>query len=419
MPTGDQENMPMTRPLLAGLLMLWASASAWAAHVPAPDPRQGDGRVSPFYTWTDEIPAKPGEMLRTEPLDRTLGLPEAGRQFRILYSSTDGIDGKTPAVVSGMVFIPRGSPPEGGWPLIAWAHGTTGVADICAPSWAAMSYRDMEYLTAWLGQGYAIVATDYQGLGTPGPHPYLAVRPEAYSVLDSIRAVQARFPELSRRVVIVGQSQGAGAAFATAGLAPDYAPELDIRGTVATGIPYLTPALLRPPSEAVRLAEIGHPQPTFTYNLYIALLMEQGDSSVTDAQLVSGPAAPLLGLARTSCVGPLFSDVIAARMNRAEGLAPGYVTAFATILPELEYPTFKLRQPIFIGTGEADHDVSPKSQHALVQKACAAGTVVEAHLYAGLNHGQTVNASLKDSLPFVRKVFAGEAITPVCDPGPE
>ncbi len=409
----------MLRILLAGLLVLWVSTAAWAVRVPAPDPRQGDGRVSAFYTWTDEIPAKPGEMLRTEPLDRTFGLPEAGQQFRILYSSTDGIDGKTPTVVSGMVFIPGGTPPAGGWPLIAWAHGTTGIADICAPSWAAMSYRDMEYLTTWLRQGYAIVATDYQGLGTPGPHPYLAVRPEAYSVLDSIRAVQSRLPELAKRVVIVGQSQGAGAAFATAGLAPDYAPDLDIRGTVATGIPFITPAVLHPPPAEVRLAEIGHPQPTFAYNLYIALLMEQHDPGLTTSQLVTKAAAPLLDLARTSCVTRLFSDVSAARMNRAEGLASTYASAFELILPELEYTTFKLRQPVFIGTGTEDHDVPPKGQLALVEKACAAGSTVEAHLYAGLNHGQTVNASLKDSLPFVRKVFAGEPITPVCDPKAE
>ena len=84
-----------------------------------------------------------------------------------------------------------------------------------------------------------MVATDYQGLGTPGPHPYLATRPEAYSVLDSIRAVRQAFAGLADKIVIVGQSQGGGAAFATAGIAPEYAPELGIRGTVATGVPYL------------------------------------------------------------------------------------------------------------------------------------------------------------------------------------
>jgi alkylhydroperoxidase/carboxymuconolactone decarboxylase family protein YurZ len=119
--------------------------------------------------------------------------------------------------------------------------GTVGIADICAPSWQARSYRDVRYLNEWLSQGFAVVATDYQGLGTPGPHPYLKVRPEAYSVLDSVRAVLRDVPGLANKIVIIGQSQGGGAAFATAAFAPDYAPELDIRGSVATGIPYLAP----------------------------------------------------------------------------------------------------------------------------------------------------------------------------------
>ncbi|MBV8702405.1 MAG: alpha/beta hydrolase, partial [Acetobacteraceae bacterium] len=122
-------------------------------------------------------------MLRQEPLDSELGLVNAGQQLRILYSSTNGIDGTTPVAVSGAVFLPEGRPPAGGWPIIAWAHGTTGVADVCAPSWRARYFYEAAHLAAWLTAGYAVVATDYQGLGTPGPHPYLAMRPEAYSVL--------------------------------------------------------------------------------------------------------------------------------------------------------------------------------------------------------------------------------------------
>lgn len=129
--------------LLAGL---WLAASfpgiAGAAQVPAPDPAQGDGGVPPFYTWTDDIPALPGRMLRIEPLDLARGLSAAAEQFRILYTSTDGIDGKTPVVVSGAYFAPKGNPPAGGWPLVAWAHGTTGIADTCAPSWNPRSERD-------------------------------------------------------------------------------------------------------------------------------------------------------------------------------------------------------------------------------------------------------------------------------------
>ncbi len=400
-------------------ITLFASL-AQAAHVPAPDPLQGDGRVSPFYTWTDEIPDTPGRVLRTEPLDPTLGLAMAGRQFRVLYSSTDGMDGKTPVAVSGTVFLPKGTPPVGGWPLIAWAHGTTGMADICAPSWRARSYRDVTYLNTWLQQGYAIVATDYQGLGTPGPHPYLAVRPEAYSVLDSVRAALHQVPDIANRVVVVGQSQGGGAAFATAGFAPDYAPELDIRGTVATGVPNPTSDILRPqPAAVIATTAAGRADANTAYELYIALMMQQGDPSLPAQQLVTARALPVFELARIACVGPLASDVLAAGLNWANALTPGFRDAFAKVLPAMEYATFKLRQPLFVGTGEQDHDVPPPEQLALVRDACNAGSTVEAHLYAGLNHSATVNASLKDSLPFVRKVLAGEPITPVCAPTAE
>jgi pimeloyl-ACP methyl ester carboxylesterase len=292
---------------------------AQAAQVPVPDPSQGDGGVSPFYTWAGEIPTTPGQMLRTEPLDPALGLAMTGEQRRILYTSTDGVAGKNPVVVSGALFLPQGTPPAGGWPLVAWAHGTTGIADTCAPSWNKRSERDAAYLNAWLQQGFAIVATDYQGLGTPGPHPYLAIRPEAYSVLDSARAVLRAFPLIANSIVVMGQSQGGGAAFATAGIAPTYAPELIIRGSVATGVPYLTPAMLRPPANPTPPDKAD---PTIAYNLYIAIMMQQGNPSLTADQLVTPRALPSLQEARTTCAGPLFRSVLQAGLNRGNALQP-------------------------------------------------------------------------------------------------
>lgn len=387
-------------------------SSVQAAQVPPPDPKQGDGGVSPFYTWPGEIPASPGRMLRTEPLDPTLGLPAAGEQFRILYSSTDGMDGKTPVAVSGAYFVPKGRPPASGWPMIAWAHGTTGISDVCAPSWNKRSPRDAAYLGAWLEQGYAIVATDYQGLGTPGPHPYLAVRPEAYSVLDSVRAVLRSASSMANKVVVVGQSQGGGAAFATAGIAPAYAPELNIRGSVGTGVPFLGPALLRRSNAPIT----DKADPTVAYSLYIGVMIQQSEPTRTAKDMVTERALPLFEEARTACVGTLFRDVSSAGLNRPNTLKPEFTTAFAGVLPSMEYSTLHLAAPMFIGTGEQDHDVSPAGQLALVQNACAQGSIIEAHLYAGRDHGGTVNASLKDSVPFVRKVMAGETIAPVCQP---
>jgi pimeloyl-ACP methyl ester carboxylesterase len=397
---------------LATLLsVLLAAGAARAGGVPVADPSQGDGGVSSFYTRAGEIPDTPGRLLRSEPLEPALGLAKAGEQFRILYTATDGIDGKTQVAVSGAGFIPPGTPPTGGWPLVAWAHGTTGVGDVCAPSWNVRSKRDASYLNTWLTEGYAVVATDYQGLGTPGPHPYLATRPEAYSVLDSLRAVLKGFPNIANRIVVIGQSQGGGAAFATAGIAPAYAPDLNILGVVATGVPYVRPNAPRRPPDAS-----DGPDPTAAYSLYIAIMMRQGDPSLVPDQLVTPRALPLLAEAPTTCVGPLFRDVERAGLNRTTTVTRGFSEAFAAVSPALRYATVHLTVPLFVGTGASDHDVAPASQLALVRAACAEGAVVEAHLYAGLTHGQTVNASLRDSVPFVRKVLAGQPIRSICEP---
>src|SRR4051794_15468871 len=174
--------MPPIKPYAMGWLVglvafVATSMPAVAQQVPPLDPMQGDGRVWAFYSWPGSVPETPGKMLRSEPLEPGVGLSSASRQVRLLYSSTDGIDGKTPTVVSGTYFEPKGDPPTDGWPVLAWAHGTTGLADICAPSVQARVMFEIKYLNRWLEQSFAIVATDYQGLGVPGPHPYMQVRP--------------------------------------------------------------------------------------------------------------------------------------------------------------------------------------------------------------------------------------------------
>ena len=109
--------------IVLGLLVGMQGASS-LAQVPKPDPLRGDGRVSEFYTWSRELSGPPGRLLRSEPLPATLGLANAASQERILYTSTDGVEGKSLIAVSGALFIPKGTPPQEGWPLLAWAHGT-------------------------------------------------------------------------------------------------------------------------------------------------------------------------------------------------------------------------------------------------------------------------------------------------------
>jgi len=172
-----------------------AQAASGPASGPASAPASGaaasvtEAPVPAFYRWTDALPEKPGVILRREALEAAWLPQNAQRAFRILYTSTDGIGGTERVPVSGYVMIPAGTPPKGGWPVVIWAHGTTGVADVCAPSYRGLGKRDLAYMNGWLGRGFLVVATDYQGLGTAGAHPYLLYRPEAYSLLDSARAV--------------------------------------------------------------------------------------------------------------------------------------------------------------------------------------------------------------------------------------
>jgi pimeloyl-ACP methyl ester carboxylesterase len=384
------------------------TAAAPAIPTIAPDPANGDGGVTPFYDPAGPPPAKAGAMIRTEPQPAESSLAEAGQALRILYSSTDGLDGKTPIAVSGSLFLPRGVAPAAGWPLIAWAHGTVGVADVCAPSWNKRSDRDTKYLNHWLSQGYAVVASDYQGLGVPGGHPYLATRPAAYSVLDSIRAVQAGDFPIARPVVLVGQSQGGGAAFATAGHAESYAPELDIRGTVATGTPYFTTTTAPAERDPDKVEGV------LSYTLYILHLVKQANDAFNIDGLLTEKARPVFALTRTACLGAVWDAVEENALSQAAAFTRDPMPEVAQHFPLMAYETLKVKGPVFMGTGGKDHDVPPAGQERLFTDACAAGSVIERHVYPELDHSGTVNGSLSDSTPFVKKAFAGEAIAGNC-----
>jgi len=395
-----------------GLSALAFSIGALAAdtYAPKPDPQQGDGRVSSFYTWSKAIPATPGKLLRSEPLDSALSLPNAASAQRILYTSLDGIDGKTPIVVSGALFIPKGPAPAGGWPVASWGHGTVGVADICAPSWAGRSYRDVQYLNRWLEEGYAIVATDYQGLGVPGGHPLLNNRMAAYGILDAAKAVVAGVPGLADKVLIIGQSQGGAGAFAAGAYAATYAPKLGVKGSIGTGVIYTVG------SKNVGEQDQNKVDPALAYGFYTLLAAQQYDPSIDPRDFYTDKALPLFEQARTSCLSALVSDVVGTGLTPANAKKDYQGDQLKPWLAQVSYPTLKLAQPIFIGTGAEDKTPAAATQVALMQDACKAGSVVQGHLYKGLGHSETVNASLKDSIPFARQVISGQPVTPNCSP---
>ncbi|MFT7773962.1 lipase family protein [Roseateles sp.] len=406
--------------LLSAALASAALAVTAQTRAPQPDPAQGDGRLSDFYRWAEAVPATPGQLLRSEPLPAQLGLSEAARQTRILYSSTSGFDSKTPIIVSGAVFIPKGTPPAGGWPVLAWGHGTVGLADICAPSWAGRSLRDVRYLNRWLKEGFAIVASDYEGLGVAGPHPLINVPMLAFGILDSARAAIRSVPGLANKVLLVGQSQGGIGVFAAAAYQTRYAPDLGVKGTVATGVIYRDPKATPIPlqSDPNRVDE------SLAYGFYGFLVDQQHDPSLKPEEVFTEQGLALLNQARVACLSTLASDVVGNGLTIANSRlaepGPGYKRYQAGAAERSarysQYPTLAIPHPVFIGTGANDVTPSAISQLALMRDACAAGTTVEGHLYAGLGHSATVNASLRDSVPFAKKVINDQPVAPVCAP---
>jgi pimeloyl-ACP methyl ester carboxylesterase len=176
-----------------------------------------------FYDTPNPLPkGKPGDWLGSEqfagyafPFTPELPSREVGiKTVRFLYRSKSALERDVPA--SGVILIPYGKPPKDGWPVVVWAHGTSGVARRCAPSLMKDLAYSWEGLLQWALLGYAVVAPDYAGLGTNTPHEYLAAPAQAHDIIYALPAAHKAVPDLGKRWVAIGHSQGAGAVLCVA-----------------------------------------------------------------------------------------------------------------------------------------------------------------------------------------------------------
>ena len=170
-------------------------------------------------------------------------LPPHAAESVVMTYKMKGITGKE-TQATALVFTPKAAPPVGGWPIVAWAHGTAGVADDCAPSKNLLITTSIlgvdkstyNMIESFVKAGYVVVAPDYEGLGEPSGnemHPFLHVKSAAYSVTDAVVATKSWLGnKASNKWAVLGHSQGGHAALATA----QYAARanMDYRGAVAT-----------------------------------------------------------------------------------------------------------------------------------------------------------------------------------------
>jgi len=188
--------------------------------------------ASDFYDVPSQLPSgAPGSVIWSRPFTGGALLRTAASNTLVLYHTVSA--GGRDVAVSGTIAIPKGSPPPGGWPVISWAHGTTGNAPQCAPSKFSRPNIEQRFLERWVSDGFAVVQTDYEGEGTPGVHPYFAGLSGAHDVIDIVRAAKHLNPALSDRWFAMGHSEGGSVVLFAAATANSWAPGLHLLGAVA------------------------------------------------------------------------------------------------------------------------------------------------------------------------------------------
>jgi len=246
-------------PAATGPLATFVSVSALAA-VHGADATV-TGSLASFYRPPSPLPHAPaGSVIRSQSFTPDPGLPAGTRSYRVLFHTTSGSGGDL--AESGMVVVPGGTPPPGGFPIVSWAHGTTGVASGCAPS--AEGTSTLPDLAGLIADREIVVAADYRGLGAPGAHPYLVGTSEAEDVLDGARAARALVGQAaSNAVVVLGFSQGGQAALFAGEIAQAYAPELFVAGVAAVA----------PVTSVLELAPTGDGPPPSGQSAFTAMAL--------------------------------------------------------------------------------------------------------------------------------------------------
>jgi dienelactone hydrolase len=353
-----------------------------------------------FYEAPNPIPAgEHGDLVRWQVLESSFD-----RLYRIMYLSQT-VAG-APTVVTGLVSVPDEVAPFGGFRVLLYGHGTTGLADICAPSVAidnatSQGDYDGEFTSvSRTAQGWVTVATDYEGLGGPGPHPFIVGVSEGRSMLDAGRAAgQIPAVYLGRTTAIAGFSQGGHAALWAAQLAAEWTPELTIIAT-AVGAPASDPAALA--SWAAAQPQLS----ALSVGLAAGMATTYPEAQAALGQVLTPAGIELIGAWGTTHCFDQQVDV----PGPFVAADPGTVEPFASLLTANTAGTTATSAPMLIIHGDADERIPVVHSDALLARLCTAGQVVERRVLPG---GLHVNSGISlDAIGWLTGVADGTT-TPI------
>jgi pimeloyl-ACP methyl ester carboxylesterase len=346
----------------------------------------------------------PGSLLSattTPTVDRRLSAASS-LAAKITYLSTSGIDG-TIHEVTGTVFAPRGAAPDGGWPVIAYGHPTTGTRPECAPSLDPMLLGMSQTVTGLVKAGYVVTVSDYQGLGTDGTyHPYLDATTVGQNLIDSVRAARKLVPDASNRWAALGGSQGGQAAWAANELAPGYAPELQLVGTASYSAPLAVDGFVDAAVEGTLTSE----QRLAWLQVLGALAQEAPDFRLDDYRR---------GIAKDewdvfmACKGALTverdrlaNDVTSDDVRPSD---PQAAESLRIRLQAMSLPRVPTTAPMLVIYGGQDQLVPPAWTDRALDAACRMGDVIQIDLQPDRGHAEVDGGS---AFPWINQRFAGD-----------
>ena len=361
------------------------SSTAASGAVP---PRPGGD----FYQPPRPLPHRPaGTLIRAQRVPLPLNPPAA--VWRILYHSRS-LAGRDVAV-SAFAVVPTSGGRLRRRVIYAWAHGSVGQGDRCAPS------RDVRHnLPPYGGQlvarGAVLVATDYEGLGTPGEAtPYVGID-EAHAVLDSVRALK-QLPSVGRPgpVILAGHSQGGGAALWAAQLAHSYAPSLDVRGVIA----------LAPAAELTTIVRALRRRPFSDY-LGEVLWTADGLQAAYGARLdlsrvLTAAARADLPRVANECAAQTIARWRGRSLHAVFARDPLSVPSLVRVLEGNSPGGSDPNVPIFLAQGSRDEQIPLRVSAKLEARYCRIGATVIRRVYAGADHNGVVEAAGTEVLAWI------------------
>jgi pimeloyl-ACP methyl ester carboxylesterase len=348
----------------------------------------------------------PGTLVRRQLMD---GAPLGAAAYRILYRST-GLQGE-PIFVSGVVVVPQGDPPPGGRPMVAWAHPTTGVTPRCAPSLAIFIFQQIQGLRALIARGYVVAATDYPGLGTPGPHPYLVGESEARAVIDAVRVAGA-MPGAGggKRFAVWGHSQGGQAALFTGAVAKTYAPELTLIGVAAAAPATDLVTLMDADINSIGGKNITAMTLWSWHRVYAAPIDD----------IVDPRAMPVIDRLAGECIEGPFDLMQRQRTGKpleqhfltVQG--PAKIEPWHSLLEKNTPGALPPDIPVFLAQGANDQIVRPEVTREYMNKLCAAGSKVRMITLPNIGHARAAQASAISAVDWMTDRFAGQTAPNDC-----